>query len=249
VAGLDKDKIRRSFERAATTYDAHASVQNVLALEVAARIDGSPASILELGSGTGTLTAHMRARFPEARIVAVDFAPAMAERTGASVPDAEVLVADVEELALDEHFALIVSSATIQWLADPAATLARLVAASDRLVLGSFGARTFWELDAVFEELGVDRGVHLRSGAGWVELLEAGGATQVTVAEREIVTEYASAAAFLQSLRAAGATGGAPQHSPGLVAQALRRYDERFAVPRGVQVTYELVVLDATVTR
>jgi malonyl-CoA O-methyltransferase len=243
MARLDKEQIRRSFERAAPTYDAHAIVQQRLALSLAARIDGAPASILELGSGTGTLTAHLEARFPDARIVAVDFAPAMAERTRAAAPGAEVLVADIEELDLAERFELTVSSATVQWLADPVATLARLP--TDRLLVGTFGPRTFWELDVVFEELGAERGFPLRSSSEWTEVLRAAGATAVDAASEEVRVEYASCAEFLHALRALGASAGAPPQPRELVTAAMRRYDERFASEHGVHVTYELLVLDA----
>jgi malonyl-CoA O-methyltransferase len=244
---LDKDRIRRSFERAAPTYDAHASVQLRLALGLAERIEDAPASILELGSGTGMLTARLRERFPEARIVAVDFAPAMAERTRAAVPDAEVLVADVETLDPAERFALTISSATVQWLADPAATLRRLVPASDRVLIGTFGPRTFWELDAVFAELGEDRRVSLPAGPEWEELLRSAGAGAVASDSKEVVVRYPSAAAFVEALRAVGATGGAARQTTSTVAAALRLYDERFRDGDGVQATYELVVADATV--
>jgi malonyl-ACP O-methyltransferase BioC len=236
VAEIDKDKIRRDFDRAAATYDAHASVQNRLALELAARIDGAPSTILELGCGTGTLTAHLRARFPAAEILAVDFSPVMAARAQALVPDAEVLVADVEELALDRRFDLTVSAATIQWLADPGATLGRIRAASDRLLLGTFGARTFWQL----REVGVEPTLRLRSAEEWRALL---GDAQATAQSLDVV--YPSCRAFLRALKGVGAAN-AGAGSPAALAAALRRYDARFAVPGGVTVTYELVVLDAS---
>lgn len=244
---LDKDRIRRAFDRAAPTYDAHADVQKRLALDVAARIDDAPASILELGCGTGMLTAHLRDRFPDARIVAVDFAPAMAERTRAAVPDAEVLVADVETLDPDERFALTLSSATVQWFADPAATFGRLVPASDRVLIGTFGPRTFWELDAVFTELGEDRGMSLPTAAEWDGILRGAGAEEVESASREVVVHYPTAAGFLEALRGVGATGGAARQTTSTVTRALRLYDERFRDGDTVQVTYELVVVDATV--
>jgi malonyl-CoA O-methyltransferase len=244
---LDKDRIRRAFDRAAPTYDAYADVQTRLALDLAERIDDPPASILELGCGTGMLTAHLRERFPHARIVAVDFAPAMAERTRAAVPDAEVLVADVETLDPDDRFALTVSSATVQWFADPAATFGRLVPASDRILVGTFGPRTFWELDAVFAELVEDRGMSLPSAEDWVKLLHGAGAADVASSSEEVVVHYPTATGFLEALRGVGATGGAARQTTSTVTRALRLYDERFRDGEGVQVTYELVVVDATV--
>jgi malonyl-CoA O-methyltransferase len=237
AAHLDKDRIRRDFDRAAATYDAHAAVQHRLALELAARIDGAPASILELGCGTGTLTAHLRARFPAAEIVAVDFSPAMAERARAEVPDAEIVVADIEQLDLERHFELTVSAATIQWLADPAATLGRLAATTDRLVLGTFGPRTFWQL----RDAGVEPTLPLRSAEEWQALLGGGEAVA-----HEIEVTYPSCRAFLCALKGVGAANASAAGDPRALAAAIRRYDERFAVPGGVAVTYELVVLDAS---
>ena len=241
MAELDKERIRRSFERAATTYDAYARVQTELAHVLAAHIEDPPGSILELGCGTGTLTAHLRERFPAARLVAVDFAPAMAARTRERVPDAEVLVADIDALALEERFDLTISSATIQWLAAPEHTLPRLAAGCDRLLLGTFGPRTFWELDAAFAELGLERGFPLRSAEAWSALVP--GSVATTTSER--VVEYDSCGAFLEAVRAVGASSGGPRVSAGELAAIMRCYDERFARPGGVQATYELVVLDA----
>lgn len=228
---LDKDRIRRSFDRAAATYDAHARVQERLATELVARADGEPERILELGCGTGTLTALLRSRFPEARIVAVDFAEEMAARTRARVPDAEVIVADVEQLDLEEPFDLTISAATIQWLADPAATLARLAPAG-RLLLATFGPRTFWQLRAT----GIEPTLHLRSAAEWEALLP------LEVESEELDVVYPGARAFLRTLKRTG-TANAGRGDPGALARALRLYDERFAVPGGVVATYELLFL------
>jgi malonyl-CoA O-methyltransferase len=238
VAPLRKDQIRRSFERAAPTYDAHALVQTEAAEDLVARIETPPASVLDVGSGTGVLTALLRKRFPAARLVAVDFAPAMAELTRARVPDATVYAADIEELELEEPVELVVSNATIQWLSDPGPLLRRLADQSERLLLATFGPRTFCELDAVFAELGLERGFRLRSAEDWRALLP------LHVETRERIVEYPSCAAFLQALRAVGATAGAARQSQEAIAAVMRRYDERFATAGGVQVTYEQLVLD-----
>ena len=98
-------------------------------MRLAASVEREPLSILELGCGTGYLTALLRERFPEAAIEAVDFAPAMIARARERVPDARFVVADIEELELEpESYDLIVSSATVQWLTEPEQTFARLAA-------------------------------------------------------------------------------------------------------------------------
>jgi len=95
---LDKQAIRRRFERAAVYYDIFSVVQRGMAERLVERIEREPSSILDLGCGTGYLTLLLHRRFPQAQIDAVDFAPAMIEQARARVPDASFLTRDIEEL-------------------------------------------------------------------------------------------------------------------------------------------------------
>jgi malonyl-CoA O-methyltransferase len=81
------------FDRAASTYDAHAQVQAAMAgtlIDLLPRNpgDGGTGAILEMGCGTGLLTRRIRERFPEAPITATDAAPRMLE----TARDASALV-------------------------------------------------------------------------------------------------------------------------------------------------------------
>ena len=80
-----KQRIRQRFSRAAGTYDAHAEVQKDLAARLFRELpedSGVERSegvrrILEIGCGTGRFTALLAGRYPEARIIALDFAEGM----------------------------------------------------------------------------------------------------------------------------------------------------------------------------
>ncbi|MGD0167253.1 MAG: methyltransferase domain-containing protein [Gaiellaceae bacterium] len=165
AVALDKQAIQRRFERAAAYYDTFSPMQREMADRLVEAIDGEPLSILELGCGTGYLTALLRERFPDAAIEAVDFAPAMIARAGERVPNVRFITYDIEEIALEpEWYDLIVSSATVQWLTEPERTIANLAGSLDadgELQLSTFGPRTFWELDEVLGELGCERGLSL----------------------------------------------------------------------------------------
>ena len=66
----DKDRVRASFERAATSYDSAAVLQREVSDRMAERLDYiklQPAVILDAGSGTGYGAAMLRQRYPQAR--------------------------------------------------------------------------------------------------------------------------------------------------------------------------------------
>src|SRR5258706_3263907 len=86
---LDKRLARRSFEHAAASYDAAAVLQNEVCKRMLARLDYikvDPAVILDAGSGTGNALDGLLARYPQARVIALDLALAMARRAGARRP-------------------------------------------------------------------------------------------------------------------------------------------------------------------
>jgi len=262
LVGLDKAAVARRFNRSAATYDASCRVQRRMAgrlLERLDKIEHSPGRILELGCGTGFLTAMLARRFPGSRILAVDFAERMidiargrgcGERTSFRVADAEV--ADFGLAGYD----LIVSNATVQWFEEPSISMSRLAAAlrpGGWMLHSSFGPATFRELKLVLRSspgLGVSHphpaGLPLRSAPEWEAVLRAGGLDRVECDSRLRVVYYADAAGFLRELQATGATyrpaaAGAGRMTPAALGDALARYDRGHRSPEGVPVTYELL--------
>jgi trans-aconitate 2-methyltransferase len=83
--------------------------------------------VVDLGCGTGTVTALLRARWPEARIVGVDSSQSMLERARAALPD---VVWEQEDLARWTPATapdLMVSNAALHWLDDHATLFPRLL--------------------------------------------------------------------------------------------------------------------------
>jgi len=246
---LDKEAIRRRFERAAAAYDIFSVVQRGMAERLVEGIEREPSSILDLGCGTGYLTELLSKRFPRARIEAVDFAPAMIELARKRVPGAHFLVRDIEELEPEpESYDLIASNATIQWLTEPERTLTRLadsLSARGELQLATFGPRTFWELDHVLSELGCERGLDLPPAQKWETLLAGAGISRIHAHSCEERFSYPDCAAFLRSVKSSGAGYTPHVLAPGTLAEGMRRYDKRFSNGAGVTVTYEIVTLSA----
>ena len=82
VFGLDRRAVARAFDRASSGYDAAAALQERVRNELLSRLDElqvTPASILDLGAGTGHGTRALKRRFPRALVVAADIAPGMLE--------------------------------------------------------------------------------------------------------------------------------------------------------------------------
>jgi trans-aconitate 2-methyltransferase len=112
----------------ADTYDRVSDPQYEWGLEVLERCDlRGDETVLDAGCGSGRVTAKLAERLPEGRVIAVDGSQAMVEKAAKALGDrAEVRVADLSELALEEPVDLIFSTAVFHWLPDHDNLFARL---------------------------------------------------------------------------------------------------------------------------
>lgn len=96
-------------------------------MELAFRIpDIDARSIVDLGSGTGHLTAHLAERWPEASILGIDSSEEMVERARFDHPSLEWVVGDVGTWQPKEPVDLLFSNAVLHWVDDHAALFPRL---------------------------------------------------------------------------------------------------------------------------
>lgn len=111
----------RLYELAAERYDTKAN--NIFYGEIAAALLAAPGlptdprNILEVGAGTGFATELLRRGYPKAEIVALEPAPAMAERGRTRVPDADWRTEPMASFP-DRRFDLVVSSMCWHWLSE-----------------------------------------------------------------------------------------------------------------------------------
>ncbi len=86
-----KGRIASAFTAQADVYDAAADLQWLVAERLAEQITGrikkTPRRILEIGCGTGFLSARLADAFPETRLVLTDIAPTMLARCRARIGD------------------------------------------------------------------------------------------------------------------------------------------------------------------
>lgn len=158
----DKHRLGHNFGRQAGQYDRYALVQRRLAEQLVRSLKQHPekfAHILEIGCGTGYLTGLLRQAFPEARITAIDLAPAalQAARTRLAEADGiEWLVADGEQV-VPGRFDIITGSSVFQWFSQPRQAC-RLywehLNPGGLLAFTTLGPLTFRELAASFTQAG-----------------------------------------------------------------------------------------------
>jgi malonyl-CoA O-methyltransferase len=216
---LDRAAIRRHADRASTGYDNAAVLARELRDAMLRRLEFiafTPTAILDLGCGTGEGALALAARFPSARVVALDFSPAMlaaaARRPGAA--RIERLLADAESLPLpDAGFDLVFSNLMLPWCEDVDAVFAeaaRILAPRGLFTFTTFGPDTLVELRAAWQA--VDDGEHVHPFTDMHDLgdglVRAGFAEPVLDVTRYTLT-YPDAPALMRDLRAVGAQNAA----------------------------------------
>ncbi|ASC04411.1 dethiobiotin synthase [Acetobacter pasteurianus] len=206
-------RICQSFD-AAEKYDQAATVQRVAARELFQRIHTcmagkKPLRILEIGCGTGLLTEHLRACWPDADILATDFAPNMLARAksrlGESVSYHQM---DAATPDVNGPFDLICGNLIMQWLPEPAKalrTLAEILAPGGVLAVSTLLDGTFAEWQQACAQEGQHAATpvypELANAQNWRPSAFSGGWV-----EQDIVQAFADGLDFVRHLKATGAS-------------------------------------------
>lgn len=112
-----------------TRYLRYADERSRPFVELVARVEGEPRTIVDLGCGPGHLTAVLRARWPEATVHGVDSSAEMIARALEDGTDerASYELADVATWQPAEPVDLIISNALFQWVPDQLDVIRRLL--------------------------------------------------------------------------------------------------------------------------
>ncbi len=218
---LDIAWVRRSFDRAAGTYDAAALLQAEVRLLLLERLDLTalkPRLVIDAGAGTGHASRALKRRYPAARVVALDSALGMLRAAARQQtwfrPFARVC-ADAARLPLaDGSVDLVLSNCMLPW-SDPQTVFAefrRVLAPRGLLSFTSFGPDTLRELRAAWAQ--VDAHSHVLRFIDMHDLgdalVRAGFAAPVLDVERFTLnySEVRRLAADLKAVGARNATAG-----------------------------------------
>ena len=269
---IDPRAVRRAFGRAAATYDGAAVLQREVSARLAGRLDVvklAPGTILDAGCGTGEAIGELSARYPSARVVALDAALPMLQqartrsahgrsllarmlgplgRGGAPAP--AFVCADGTSLPLPGVCVdLVWSNLMLQWVNDLPRAFAefrRVLRVGGLLTFTTFGPDTLKELARAFAR--IDGHTHVSRFVDMHDLgdmlVQAGFADPVMDREPITVT-YPSPAALLAELKAIGATNQTRGRPRGLTGRGRRAALEdvlrKLAQDGRIPATFEVV--------
>ncbi|MFC3173816.1 methyltransferase [Novosphingobium bradum] len=234
---------------AAGEYDRHARVQHQVAERLALRIGACALPrrprVLEIGCGTGFLTAQLVRHLAGGSLLVTDLARPMVERCRARIGEApgrtfRVLDGEHGEQPPEAPFDLITASLAFQWFDDLACALARLagwLAPGGVLAFTTLADGTFAEWHEAHAGLGLVAGTPAFPDVMTLSAMVPPGLRREIMLQT-ITEPQGSARAFLHGLKAIGAGTAAPGHQP-LAPGALRRAMARFE-KAGAMATYEV---------
>ncbi len=256
---LDPHRVRRSFDRAAATYDAAAVLHAEVRANLLARLDFMalrPRVVLDAGAGTGHASRELGRRYPKALIIAVDSSPGMLHEAGRRRswlhPFARVC-ADAEHLPLsDGSVDLILSNLMLQWCdIDPLfAEFRRVLAPHGLLTFTTLGPDTLREFRSAWAA--VDPGTHVNQFIDMHDigdaLVRGGFASPVLDVDRYTLT-YADVRRAAADLKETGARNVTAGRNRGLTGRGkyarLQAAYESFRKDGRLPATYEVVFAHA----
>jgi malonyl-CoA O-methyltransferase len=252
-----RQAVRQAFNRAADSYDGAAAIQREICHALATLLDrhaptAPVAWILDAGCGTGYGLGLLAQRFPEARRVALDFAPAMLRRIPAAQPAALPICADVEVLPLAaESMDAAWSSLTLQWC-DPARALSELARAlrpGAPAWLATLGPNTLWELRDAFSAIdSAQHVIHFHTAGHWQQAASEAGFSVLEADTRPMHAVAPDLRQVLRDIKAIGAHSVGPERrrqplGRGAWRTLEARYEQHRRADQLLPATYDVIFL------
>lgn len=214
---LDKRIVINRFDRAAKSYDNAAILQEEVLNRLLQRlryIRHQPATIIDVGCGTGKGIRGLQKHYPRAQVYAIDIAQQMllqARSRYRFLARKRLLAADMERLPFAaECFDMVFSSLALSWSNDLRATMsefARVAKPGALLLFTSFGPGSLQELAQSWRALDDYPHVHQFVDMHDVgDIMLAAGFAQPVVDAETIRLEYRDFRTLLDDLKQVGAS-------------------------------------------
>lgn len=258
---LEPQWVRRSFDRAAKTYDAAAVLHTEVRENLLQRLQLTtlePRVVLDAGAGTGHASRSLKRRYPKARVIALDSSRKMlleAKRQQSWLRPFDRVCADAELVPLaDGSVDLIVSNLMLQWC-NPDAVFAefrRVLAPHGLLSFSAFGPDTLRELRAAWKQ--VDSHSHVHQFIDMHDLGDAlvrGGFAAPVLDVERFTLQYLDVRKVAADLKATGAHNATAGRAKGLTGArkfaAMQAAYESFRQDGRLPATFEVVFAHAWV--
>jgi malonyl-CoA O-methyltransferase len=245
-------KIQRGFSKSAKTYDLFSSLHREIADKLFAQVarEHAPSALLDVGCGTGYLTARLKDHFPQSKIIGLDFAKGMLEVARSKQEDIIWILADGNHLPFSSGcFDIVISNLAYQWAQD----LSRAFSQAKRVLIPNgvlactlFGYNTCEELFQCLDEASGRKlqFVRLPDQLKIREALIAGGFRNPIVDCERIKIEFKDIYELMAWFKVIGAAH-LPHEGylgPETVSRAASIYREQFAYLQGsVWATFEVI--------
>jgi malonyl-CoA O-methyltransferase len=254
---LDIPHMRRNFSRAAGSYEQHDALQREVQQLLLERLTfylQTPERIVDIGAGTGRGAALLKARYPKAKVLAIDPAVPMlqAARHHSTWRKPFLRVAGTATtLPLADHSVdFLHSNLCFQWINDLATLFAecvRVLKPDGILVFSSLGPDTLQELRAAWAQ--VDELPHVSRFLDMHDVgdavLAAGLRDPVLDVQRYSLT-YSEPRKLLEELQGLGATNADHARSRGLTGK--HRYQRMLAAYEAMRVDGRIPAMCEVVT-
>lgn len=232
---MDSNLIAKSFGQKADQYDRCAPLQKEIAEKLVGLLpDLERPDVLEVGCGTGLLTAPLFQKYKDGKFHITDIAPEMVSACAEKFLEEGRGVFEVMNGAnpcLERQYDVIVSSMALQWFTSPLEslkTLQKYLKPGGALYYATIGNESFQEWRSITQEMDVPSG--LLRVPEWAGVFE----------EEKIEVDYGSARGFLKALKAIGAHQPAKDYTP-LHPAAMRRVCRRFDEKHQGRVSWHIV--------
>jgi malonyl-CoA O-methyltransferase len=227
---------------------------------------GTPATALDIGSGTGAMLAALHGLYPHARLCGLDLAFNMTLRSAQRLGPAAMLVnGDAECLPFGNGcFDLVVSASTLQWVQRLDSCFResqRVLTPGGLFCAAFFGGKTLWELQESYRGALANRSCcgdsregrlqRFRSGADVRQLLDGLGFDRVVVATETEMEYHPDVPTLLRSIKGIGATTPARTDTGGglgwrgVLNDMAGIYRSRFQQDGMIPATYEVIYIVA----
>ncbi len=241
-------KVQENFSRAASRYDAHATLQKLWRQRVLAHgiaLFDDRAELLDVGCGTGAFAAEARAVHPQWKVTGLDIAAGMCR---VAAQQGKVIEADASNMPLPENsYDGIVSSLCLQWMADMPKALAEM----QRVLKPGGYAAVMTLADGTLQELRdlapTLRLLPMKSVQAYETAAQQAGFEIVAMDAPIERYSYPSVSALLRSFRQIGAQAAfenpATRMKPSEYRALAEQYRTRYAVGEGVAASWQPLLL------